>query len=124
MERISYRESHTPVREIIPMLDANVAIANEITAPIAARRVPRLPTRSKPLASLGALRGSSPAMQALYAKIMRVAPTDATVLLTGESGTGKELVARSIHQLSGRSERNFGAVNCGAIPSDPVEAQP
>jgi DNA-binding NtrC family response regulator len=62
-------------------------------------------------------------MQELYSKVLRVAPTDATVLIVGESGTGKELVARSIHQLSTRSQRNFVAVNCGAIPSDLVEAQ-
>ena len=62
-------------------------------------------------------------MQSLYERIIKVAPTDATVLVVGESGTGKELVARSIHNLSARCNRNFVAVNCGAIPSELVEAQ-
>ncbi|MBI4861070.1 MAG: sigma 54-dependent Fis family transcriptional regulator [Candidatus Riflebacteria bacterium] len=51
---------------------------------------------------LGPLTGSSPAMRELYAIVRAVAPTAATVLLTGESGTGKEMVARAIHELSGR----------------------
>lgn len=61
-------------------------------------------------------------MEALYLQIDRVAGTDATVLLEGESGTGKELIALSIHQHSLRHERNFIAVNCGAIPGSLIEA--
>lgn len=58
--------------------------------------------------------GTSPAMQAVYRQIRRVAPTQANVLLVGESGTGKELAARAIHELSRRSGP-FVAVNCGAV---------
>ena len=60
--------------------------------------------------------GSSPAMQEVYRMIDKVAPTEATVLLSGESGGGKELVARTIHERSPRAEGPFVAVNCGAIP--------
>ncbi len=67
--------------------------------------------------------GATPAMQKLYRRIERLAPTDATVLVTGESGTGKELVARALHKLSRRAAAPFVAVNCAAIPEGLVEAE-
>ncbi len=70
----------------------------------------------------GLLCGSSQAMLSLYRQIERVAPTEATVLLEGESGTGKELIAQSIHSSGQRSDKQFVAVNCGAIPSHLIEA--
>jgi DNA-binding NtrC family response regulator len=72
---------------------------------------------------LGNLIGACPAMQELFARIERVAPTNVSVLITGESGTGKELVAQTIHVLSGRQHEPFIAVNCGAIPATLVEAE-
>lgn len=65
--------------------------------------------------------GDSPAIQAVSQAIQRVAPTDATVLLTGESGTGKEVFSRAIHQLSPRREKPFVTVNCAAIPHSLIE---
>ena len=52
-----------------------------------------------------------------------VAPTESTVLIQGESGTGKEVVARYIHQLSGRSEGAFQSINCGALPESLLESE-
>ena len=61
--------------------------------------------------------GSSPALQTVLSSIVKVAPTDSTVLITGETGTGKELIARAIHKHSQRSDRAFISVNCASIPS-------
>src|SRR6266436_3999714 len=65
--------------------------------------------------------GDSAAMQTVSQAIQRVAPTDATVLLTGESGTGKEVFSRAIHQLSPRRDKPFETVNCAAIPHTLIE---
>jgi len=63
----------------------------------------------------------SPAMLDALETVDVVAPTTATVLITGETGVGKEVIARRIHALSERWNRNFVAVNCGAIPENLIE---
>ncbi len=68
------------------------------------------------------LNTKSPKMKTVQERIQTVAEYDTTVLLTGESGTGKEIAARTIHNLSQRSENPFVAVNCGAIPSTLLES--
>jgi DNA-binding NtrC family response regulator len=73
------------------------------------------------LGRFGRLVGRSAAMQEVYDKIARVAPTEATVLVVGESGTGKEIVARTIHELSRRRKNPFLAINCGAISPNLIE---
>jgi DNA-binding NtrC family response regulator len=67
--------------------------------------------------------GSSPAMQNVFAKIRRAAPSDSTVLVTGESGTGKELVARAIHALSSRADDEFVPVDCSALVESLLESE-
>jgi transcriptional regulator with PAS, ATPase and Fis domain len=64
-----------------------------------------------------------PRSQALLAHLQQVAPSEASVLIIGETGTGKELVARHIHNLSGRRKDPFIAVNCGAFAESLVEAE-
>ena len=75
------------------------------------------------LGHFGPLIGASPAMQAVYDMIARVAPTDATVLVQGESGTGKELVAQTLHQLSRRRKEPFVALNCAAVSPQLIESE-
>ena len=67
--------------------------------------------------------GTSPAIKNVLNLLSKVAPTDATVLITGESGTGKEIIARAIHKKSSRSAREFVPVNCAAIPKELVESE-
>jgi transcriptional regulator with PAS, ATPase and Fis domain len=67
--------------------------------------------------------GRHPSMKAIFEVIRRVAPTDATVLITGESGTGKELVAAALHRLSNRAAGRFVPVHCGAIPEELLESE-
>jgi sigma-54 dependent transcriptional regulator, flagellar regulatory protein len=67
--------------------------------------------------------GNSKAMRAVHRLIEQVAPFDTNVLILGESGTGKEMVARHVHELSGRAAHPFVPVNCGAIPADLLESE-
>ena len=72
---------------------------------------------------LGPIIGRSKAMQPVFDMILRVAPTDASVLIQGESGTGKEVVAQALHELSRRKSASLVAVNCGAIPENLIESE-
>src|SRR5689334_12280706 len=67
--------------------------------------------------------GRSQAFIEVMKQVGRVSNTNLPVLLTGESGTGKELVASAIHHRSGRADKPFVAVNCGAIPAELIEAE-
>ncbi len=67
--------------------------------------------------------GNSPALLTALRKVEQVAPTDSTVLIYGETGTGKELIARAIHNRSGRRDRPLVKVNCSAISAGLVESE-
>lgn len=67
--------------------------------------------------------GNSPLIRRLLELVDRVAPRDTTILITGESGTGKELIARALHQKSGRRDRPFVAVNCAALSETLFESE-
>jgi DNA-binding NtrC family response regulator len=75
------------------------------------------------LGRFGSLIGASPQMQRVYDLIGKVAPTEATVLVTGETGTGKELVAETIHSQSRRHKEPFLPVNCGAVSPTLIESE-
>lgn len=82
-----------------------------------------LTTRLHPAGGLDRMLGDSPAMQSIFNSIRRVAPSNATVLITGETGTGKELVAHALHQLSERRNAKFVAVNCAALSPQLMESE-
>ncbi|HEX8748158.1 MAG TPA: sigma-54 dependent transcriptional regulator [Pyrinomonadaceae bacterium] len=67
--------------------------------------------------------GTSPALQAVFRLVEKVASTNTNILIEGESGTGKELIARAIHHNSPRSEHPFVAINCGALPEALLESE-
>jgi len=74
-------------------------------------------------AEFGDIVGASPALQTALSLVSVVAPADSSVLILGETGTGKELIARAIHNLSGRRERAFVKLNCAAIPLGLLESE-
>jgi transcriptional regulator with GAF, ATPase, and Fis domain len=69
------------------------------------------------------LRSKSPAMQQVLAQTKTVSSTESSVLIQGETGTGKEVLARQIHQMSARSQKDFVAINCSAIPETLIESE-
>lgn len=80
-------------------------------------QAPSRPVRAR------ALIFNDPGSRALLSLMARVAPSDASVLITGETGTGKELVARHIHRLSTRADKPFLAINCGAFTESLIESE-
>jgi DNA-binding NtrC family response regulator len=74
-------------------------------------------------ASFGGMVGESVKMRELFARLEKIAPSDATVLITGETGVGKELVAEAMHELSPRKDGNFVVLDCGSIPQNLIESE-
>ncbi len=82
-----------------------------------------LQRRLEALLGQGAAVGASPAFRRLMTLVHQVADSSATILIQGESGTGKELVARTVHERSGRRAGPFVAVNCAALPEALLESE-
>ena len=87
------------------------------------REAAELRARLRDRVSLGALVGSSPAMQQVFKAIEQVAPSRATVLITGESGTGKELAAAAVHENSPRARHPFVKLHCAALAESLLESE-
>jgi DNA-binding NtrC family response regulator len=81
------------------------------------------PASETPSQDFRGMYGATQVMRDTFKMISRVGRTDVTVLVTGESGTGKELVARALHEESGRRNKPFIALNCSALPSELVESE-
>ena len=105
----------------VPRLKA--VLANVVGARALRSQVAELRAELRQLGRFGPMIGSSSVMQRIYDLVSKVAPSDATVLVTGESGTGKELVAETIHRLSRRNSKAFVAINCGAISPTLIESE-
>ncbi len=105
-------------------LDTAVALAAQVLAPMHARASDdsAAPPAASPPAE-DALVGDTPAMQALFRAIGRLAQAPLGVLVTGETGTGKELVARALHRESPRARKPFVALNTAAIPAELLESE-
>jgi DNA-binding NtrC family response regulator len=86
-------------------------------------QVAALKSQLQPGGALRETMGSSPKIQEVFQQIEQVAHSTFTVLIEGETGTGKEIVARAIHQLSGRRAMPFIALDCGAIPETLIESE-
>jgi two-component system response regulator HydG len=105
------------IEQLTRVLDRAVSLSRTKTG------IVRLEDPEVPDGSRHGIMGSSPALHALMERIARVAPTDATVLITGESGTGKELVARAVHGRGPRRAGPFVALSCAAMPFELLEAE-
>jgi two-component system NtrC family response regulator len=103
--------------KIIPLLHRAIEKAE------LSQRVDKLETQLSQKFSFDGILGSSKKTKDAIELARKVAPTDATVLLTGETGTGKEVFANAIHQNSNRKNKNFVAINCSAFSHDLLESE-
>jgi DNA-binding NtrC family response regulator len=100
-----------------------LVLAKAVDFGSARRENTRLRRQLREYGQFGGMVGDSPPMREIYTLIEQVAPSTASVLITGESGTGKEVAARTIHELSLRSDQPFVALNCAAIPDTLMESE-
>jgi two-component system, NtrC family, response regulator HydG len=99
------------------------AIKNAVEHSTLKLRATQLEREAGEKSGYGQIIGQSPVMRQLFRQMDRLAMSDITVLVQGESGTGKELVARALHEHSGRRRKPFVALNCAAIPETLQESE-
>ena len=105
------------------MEELSIAVERAIQHKELRAEVKRLREAVSPDRGRGEMLGTSAAMRAVHELVDRVAPTEATVLITGETGTGKELVARAIHDRSLRASGPLVTLNCSAVPEPLLESE-
>jgi DNA-binding NtrC family response regulator len=103
------------------MMELRLILHRAHKAHAAEQEVERLKASARESGRLYELIGTSSIMQELFALAQKIAPCDVSVLITGETGTGKELLARAIHQMSGRSARPLVAFSCANLPEALIE---
>ncbi|WP_438010079.1 sigma-54 dependent transcriptional regulator [Sorangium sp. So ce321] len=117
--------------ELLALVDHHLAAARRAppappAPPASADIAPRAAPPALPAPAddeLEGMIGGSAAMREVFARVRRVAPSEATLLVLGESGTGKETLARAVHRLSPRRQLPFVPVHCAAIPEGLIEAE-
>ncbi|MBF94515.1 MAG: hypothetical protein CMH58_05070 [Myxococcales bacterium] len=109
---------------VLEVFSAQACILVELAEQVEVLQKERAILRSQLQAvRMGRLIGACEGMHAVFERVERIARSDAAVMILGETGTGKELVAREIHDRSYRRSQPFVAINCGAIPSELLEAE-
>jgi DNA-binding NtrC family response regulator len=103
--------------------DLEAALQKMVPEDLPGSPLPAGPNGLKMISENDPIIGQSRPMQRIFDKILKVAPTDSTVMITGESGTGKELVARAIHANSNRRDREFVAVDCSSLVETLLESE-
>ena len=115
------RVGRTAVREAVIESGSTIVVGSvELLLRGEPHRTQVLPSEAT---SFGQALGTSLSMRQIFGVLERIAPTDASVLLEGETGTGKDVLARSIHQLSGRNDQPFVVVDCGAVSYNLIESE-
>ena len=114
-ELIALVDHHLPGARPARGAPADVAPRGSVPAP------PAPPTSEDD--ELEGMVGGSAAMREVFARVRKVAPSEATLLVLGESGTGKETLARAVHRLSPRRQMAFVPVHCAAIPEGQIEGE-
>ncbi|HWQ35660.1 MAG TPA: sigma-54 dependent transcriptional regulator [Blastocatellia bacterium] len=107
----------------LQLADAQMSVERALERRSLRTRVAQLETQAQERYQFSQIIGKSPAMQRIYQIVERVAPTNATVLISGRTGTGKELIARAIHFNSPRAKKPLVDINCGALPEQLVESE-
>jgi len=103
------------------IIELRLILRRAVKFHVAQRELERLRSDARSAGRLHDLLGTSTKMQELFALAQKIAPCDVNVLVTGETGTGKELLARAIHQMSGRSARPLVAFSCANLPETLIE---
>ncbi len=120
---LSRFENRGQVFHTVILRNVDERLAAERRIELLAAETEYLRASARDFAGMGEMLGASPVMKDLFESLKRVAATDATVLVTGETGTGKELIARCIHEASGRKDKPLVRVNCAAIPGTRMESE-